>query len=103
MGNIDEVRLADEDRARQFIAKFEWKFAKTMPWVPHFYINRMKLSPEDKLEFDWFVAKSREYGTMLAWGKKESKPYWFIDEWKYWTMMAPIEETFILNRARHDV
>ncbi len=98
-----EQQIRDEERARIFIAKHEWKFAKTMPWVPHFYINRMKLNPEDKLEFDWFVEKSREYGVLATWGKHQPKPYWYIDEWKYWTMMAPVEETFILNRARHHV
>jgi|DEB0MinimDraft_6_1074348.scaffolds.fasta_scaffold143566_2 hypothetical protein len=90
-------------RARIFIAKHTWKFAKTMPWVPHWYIVKTKLSEEDQKEFDWFVEASRKYGINLRWGKKPPKPYWFIDEYKYWTMMAPIEETIIINRGKHDV
>jgi len=96
-------QLLDEQRAKLFIAKFEWKFAKTMPWVPHYYINRQKLNPDDQLEFDWFVTQSRKYGIYAKWGKHQPKPYWYIDGWKYWTMMAPVEETFILNRALHHI
>jgi hypothetical protein len=100
---ISVEQQQDEDRARKFIQKHSWKFAKTMPWVPHFYVVKSLMNPEDKLEFDWFVTASRKYGKLLKWGKKEPKPYWFIDNYKYWTMMAPVEETIIINRAEHHV
>lgn len=100
---INEEQLIAEERARKFIAKHNWKFAKTMPWVPHYYIVRPQLTKEDQLEFNWMVMACRKWGTMLKWGKKEPKPYWFIDEYKYWTMGDLLEETTILNRAEHHV
>lgn len=27
-------------------------------------------------------------------------PYLYIDDYKYWTMGAPVEETIIINRAK---
>jgi hypothetical protein len=74
-----------------------------MPWVPHFYVVKTNMNKEDQAEFEWFVIASRKWGTMLKWGKKEPKPYWFIDNYKYWTMMSPLEETIIINRGEHNV
>ena len=94
----------DEDRAREFIKKHLWKFAKTMPWSPHFYVVKDYLSEQDKAEFIWFISQIPKYGKMMGWGKKKPKPYWFIDEYKYWTMAEePIEIENILNRATHEV
>ena len=28
--------------------------------------------------------------------------YWVIDEFRYWTMGWPVEETIVINRARVD-
>ncbi len=101
---LNEERQIAEDRARVFIAKHTWKFAKTMPWVPHFYLAKDYLSDLDKSEFQWFIEQSRIYGKMMVWENKPPKPYWFIDEWKYWTMMDdPIEIENILNRAEHHI
>ena len=101
---INEKQLIAEERARKFIAKHNWKFAKTMPYVPHFYVVKDYLSDEDKQEFKWFISQLPTYGKMMAWGKMKPKPYWFIDEWKYWTMAEDsIEVQNVLNRAEHHV
>jgi hypothetical protein len=44
----------------------------------------------------------REHGVEEQWGKYNF-PYLYIDDYKYWTMGAPIEETIIINRARINV
>ena len=82
------------------IARCEWIFAKSMPWCPHEYIVRGKCPLTDD-EFVHFVSMQREYGVKEHWGKYYF-PYLYIDDYKYWTMGAPIEETIIINRAQID-
>lgn len=38
-GSMDQK---DIDKIREFIARCQWTFAKTMPWAPHEYIVRGK-------------------------------------------------------------
>lgn len=88
----------DYQRLRKMIARCQWTFAKTMPFAPHEYIVRGKclLSEED---FVYFVNMQRQYGVKERWGKY-NHPYLYIDDYKYWTMDAPIEETKVINRAK---
>ena len=102
MENV-KIRLKDEERAREFIKKFAWKFAKTMPWVPHYYLHIDKVPAEMHDEFKWFVSTIKTHGKMLAWGRKSPKPYWFIDEWKYWIMEEDSSTTTLVNRAEHHI
>ena len=69
-----------------------------MPWAPHEYIVRGKC-PLTEEEFVYFVNMQREHGVKEHWGKY-FHPYLYIDDYKYWTMGAPIEETIIMNRAK---
>ena len=80
------------------IARCEWKFAKTMPFAPHEYIvkERCPLSAE---EFEYFVNMQREHGIRERWGKYNN-PYLYVDDYKYWTMGAPLEDTTVINRAK---
>ena len=86
------------DKLRDMIARCHWTFAKTMPWAPHEYIVRGKCPLSDE-EFLYFVDKQRNYGKVERWGKYIT-PYLYIDDYKYWTMGAPYEETIIMNRAK---
>ena len=86
------------DQLREMIARCEWTFAKTMPQCPHEYIVREQ-SPLSDEEFVYFVNMQREHGVEEQWGKYNF-PYLYIDNYKYWTMGAPIEETIIINRAK---
>ena len=88
----------DYSKLREMIARCQWTFAKTMPWVPHEYIVRGKC-PLAEEEFIYFVNMQRDYGVKEHWGKYYH-PYLYIDDYKYWTMGAPIEETIIINRAK---
>ena len=96
--NIEDGK--DYNKLRSMIARCEWTFAKTMPWCPHEYIVRGKCPFTDD-EFVHFVSMQREYGVKEHWGKYYF-PYLYIDDYKYWTMGAPIEETIIINRAQID-
>ena len=88
----------DYNKLCSMIARCEWTFAKTMPQCPHEYIVRNKCPLSDE-EFVYFVNMQRNYGKIERWGKYIT-PYLYIDDYKYWTMGAPIEETIIINRAR---
>lgn len=86
------------NRLRSMIGRCEWTFAKTMPFAPHEYIvkDRCPLAAE---EFKYFVTMQREHGVKVRWGKYNN-PYLYIDDYKYWTMGAPLEETTVINRAK---
>lgn len=86
------------DRLRSMIARCEWMFAKTMPFAPHEYIvkDRCPLAAE---EFEYFVNMQREHGVKERRGKYNN-PYLYIDDYKYWTMGAPLQDTTVINRAK---
>ena len=88
----------DFERLREIIARCQWKFAKTMPFAPHEYIVKDRC-PLSKDEFEYFVNMQREHGVKERWGKYNN-PYLYIDDYKYWTMGAPVEDTTIINRAK---
>ena len=86
------------DKLREMIARCEWKFAKTMPFAPHEYIVRDKCPLTDE-EFVYFLDMQRRFGVKERWGKYNN-PYLYIDDYKYWTMGAPNDETTVINRAK---
>ena len=86
------------DKLRSMIARCQWTFAKTMPFAPHEYIVREKC-PLTTDEFEYFVEMQRQYGVKERWGKYNN-PYLYIDDYKYWTMGAPLEDTTVINRAK---
>jgi len=89
------------NKLRSMIASCEWTFAKTMPFAPHEYIVRDKC-PLTEEEFVYFVNMQREHGVKERWGNYNF-PYLYIDDYKYWTMGAPIEETTVINRAKVNI
>lgn len=88
----------NKERLRSMIARCEWTFAKTMPFAPHEYIVKDRC-PLTKEEFEYFVEMQRQYGVKERWGRYNN-PYLYIDDYKYWTMGAPLEETTVINRAK---
>ena len=92
------IKQEDVEKLREMIARCEWTFAKTMPWCPHEYIVRGKCSLLEE-EFLYFIDMQRGYGKVERWGKYIT-PYLYIDDYKYWTMGAPVEDTIVMNRAK---
>ena len=86
------------NKLRSMIARCEWTFAKTMPFAPHEYIVKEKC-PLTTDEFEYFVNMQREHGVKERWGKYNN-PYLYIDDYKYWTMGALLEDTTVINRAK---
>ena len=62
------------------------------------YIVRGKC-PLTEEEFLYFIDMQRGFGVHEHWGKYYL-PYLYIDDYKYWTMGAPVEETIVMNRAK---
>jgi hypothetical protein len=79
----------------EFIARAPWRFAKTMPHMPHEYTVRGETADE---EFEWFVRFIRGHGYRAEFGGR-CYTYLELDGWKYWTMGAPVGATTIINRA----
>ena len=90
--------VLDYAKLREMISRCQWTFAKTMPWAPHEYIVRGKC-PLTEEEFLYFIDMQRRFGIHEHWGKYYH-PYLYIDDYKYWTMGAPYEETIVINRAK---
>lgn len=86
------------EKLREMIARCEWNFAKTMPFAPHEYIVRDKCPLTDD-EFVYFIDMQRRFGVKERWGKYNN-PYLYTDDYKYWTMGAPYDETTVINRAK---
>lgn len=89
----------------QFAERMAWTFSSTMPTMPHSYIVKNRLSPDDQKLFEAFVLLIREEGTRALFQYTKNKPprlYLHHNEHFYWTMGAPIEETIIINRAKDD-
>lgn len=97
-----KIITVSEKQLRAFIARSRWVYAKTMPEHPHEYVTR-KASAQLGLEemFERFVMHIRAHGYRERFGRATYTRL-NLDEWKYWTMGAPLAITIILNRAQID-
>ena len=87
----------DLKRVRDLLLAQQWIFAKTMPDNPHWYTLRKRWQRDE--DFAWTVETIRRYGYEEIY---EGWPYTVlnIDDMKYWTMGAPVEETILINRKQ---
>ena len=86
---------------QEYIARNKWTFAKTYAaFCPHEYVVKDRLPEEEKAVFEQIVSFIRENGFVAIYGKLGPNRYYTVDDYYYWTMGAPIEETTLLNRAK---
>ena len=78
-----------------FVRAAPWRFAATMPQIPHEYTLRRQ---HDPATFEAAVAFIRERGYPAKWGR-HTHTYYDHDGRKYWTLGWPIAQTIVLNRA----
>lgn len=80
----------------EVIGRLEFRFAKTMPHIPHWYVVR---SPENEEDY-----KRLFYATLDGeWSKWRGRPLQYLypgDGYKYWRMTDDISESKIINRAK---
>lgn len=89
--------MTEQDFA-DFVAAHEWKFAKTMAKIPHWYVVREKC--RDDMEFQNAVEFVRKHGEPRRFWK-QIYIYYDFDGHSYWSMGFPLDETTILNRAEN--
>lgn len=86
-----------EKQVRDFIGRSTWKFAKTMPEMPHFYTLRKDAERDE--EFLGFAQFIRDFGYDASFGKARYR-YADFDGWQYWTMGFVLDSTILINRAQ---
>ena len=78
------------------IASKYYRFAKTMPKIPHSYSRRSEWK-DDEL-FNKAILYIQTNGVREKFYNKEFI-YLYIDNYKYWIMGEPINQTILINRA----
>jgi len=93
------------DAVEKFIAEVRWRYAKTMPQWPHWYVMK-QWNPGREPEFMELVRRIFEEGRDEQWGvgtaHERTVRYYFLGDYRYWVMDATIAETDLINRARLD-
>lgn len=82
-----------------------WTFAKSMKYIPHWYVVRDRFKNDE--DFVFMVEYIRQYGVKEKFGKREFI-YFYLNGFKYWTMGHPINldgkpHTIIINRAKYTI
>ena len=85
------------DRCRLFIDSAAWRFASSMPEIPHEYAVRGKATagaePPPIESHDWFAGQIHEHGYQARF-ERRSYRYLELDGWKYWVVGN------VINRER---
>jgi hypothetical protein len=108
-GKLDLPELLEVPRpdqyawARNFISRRRWREAVTYRHTaPHEYtVRKWEVGALASQDFEQFANYIRRFG-YADYYFKIRHIYWVIDEFKYWTMGWPLEETTVINRARGD-
>lgn len=88
------------DAFKFFVRNQKWRWAKTYAdSAPHYYIVKDKLEEPWQSQFSSMVTAIREYGFDAMFYSSTNR-YLIVDDWYYWTMGAPVNETDIINKAR---
>ena len=98
------TQLPSADLVGDFIAEVQWRFAKTMPRWPHWYVMK-QWNPAREAEFMELVRLVFEEGSDQQWGTgdyERTVRYYYAGDYKYWVMDPTIEATDLINRARVD-
>ena len=93
------------EQITSFVTGHTWKFAKTMPQNPHWYVVKEKCRSQS--EFERLVIHIREHGykekyagrwyTVFAFSVGDTGELPWREPCKMWTMGWPVDQTIILN------
>jgi uncharacterized protein (DUF4415 family) len=82
------------------LSRLTFKFAKTMPETPHWYVVRTRANEADYVALFHTI---QEKGVDERFGKRRYR-YWRPgDGFKYWAMTADVTQSHVINRAKIDV
>jgi hypothetical protein len=80
-------------------ANLTFRFAKTMPESPHWYVKRDPSNDADYVELFHTIARE---GVIEKWDGRPYR-YWYSgDGFKYWAMTTDVGQSLIINRAKVD-
>jgi|TARA_Y100000033_G_scaffold11549_1_gene10736 hypothetical protein len=82
----------------ELLEKQKYKFARTMPWNPHWYT--LKETWDDGDLYKYVIGWILENGEMRIWGKQKPRRYFDYGIWRYWPMTTDPEESILLNRCK---
>lgn len=89
-------RKRKEDyRARDFVAQQQWRLAKTILQIQHYYC--LKGMSTDMKEFEWFVQYILD-NSVPGEFNGDIYNYCYLDEWKYWIMEDDPSKCILINR-----
>ena len=87
------------DEVGELLEKQKYKFARTMPWIPHWYT--LKDTWDDGNQYRDVIAWILENGELRQWSKKKTvRKYFDYGIWRYWPMTTDPEESILLNRCK---
>lgn len=92
---------SDEAKISRLLHQNNWRFAKTLQHIPHFYSRGREWSSWD--DFVWacdYIQKNSTKGTFSPTGKYQYN-YFHLGKWKYWVMERdkPADQQILINRA----
>ena len=79
-----------------FLENYPYRFAKSMPKIPHWYTLRKNWDDE---KFVNVVNAIRHFGYDVKWGRSTYR-YFDANGYHYWTMGDLISDTILINRAK---
>lgn len=94
----------------------QYRFARTMPECPHWY-TPWKSWTADGTENTWTDELDRLWGRVVGYIRMHGVPelyvapqghrwwgtYLYANDWKYWTMGRPVENTILINRTNQEI
>ncbi len=92
--------LMTKQEVDKLLIEAEFKFAKTMPEIPHSY-TRLLANWKGR-EKDWFkvVKYIWENSVKEHWKYDQYYNYYYANGYKYWVMDESIEKTDLINRVK---
>jgi integrase len=75
----------------------KFKFAKTMPDSPHFYVVR---DAQNNIEYEQLFARITQEGVWEEWQDGRQYKYLSLGSWRYWAMTEDLAKSKIINRAK---
>ena len=90
-----------EEKIKRLLIENNWRFAKTLSHIPHFYSRGREWSKFD--DFVWcceYIQNNSSIGDFSPTGAYKYK-YFFLGKWKYWVMERdkPSSEQILINKA----
>jgi hypothetical protein len=79
------------------INSLSFRFARTMPEIPHEYVIR---SPDNEAGYVALFTAIMGDGVYESWAGHDKRYLYPGDGWKYWAMTTELQESRVINRMK---